>query len=151
MPLKDTSITAEFQGLELDVEALRRDGTWHEQGTSSRMYGFPRSRNLWVREIEPFLRCPHASVRLFVLLRLGRGGRIKAIETAVHQCYADGTFDELLVPFFPPDRRTTREALADALTPTARAQLAWRSGDSANLVASCALPSFPCGRDRGEA
>lgn len=151
MPLKDTSITAEFQGLEPDVEALRRDGTWHEQGSSSRLYGLPRSKNLWVREIEPFVRCSHVSVRIFVLLRLDRNGRVKAVETAVHQCYTDGSFDELLVPFFPPDRRTAREALANALTETARAQLACRSGDSANLVASCALPSFPCGRDPGEA
>lgn len=103
MPLKDESLSSKFQLQRVDLEKLESDG-WHNQGSANYHYGLPRKKNLWVKRITPSHQCGHVTLWLFVFLHLSAKAVIKKVETSVHQVFNDGSYEELNVAFFPPDR-----------------------------------------------
>lgn len=126
MPIYEKSLTTEYKGLQLHAEHLTPASGWHDQGSPDHFYGFPKSKGLWVAEIEPACRCPHAPVRLFLTVRVDGQNRMRRISTAVHQVMPWGAFEELEMPLFDIDMATARTALEGALTAAARAELRWR-------------------------
>lgn len=114
MPLKDESLSRQFQLQSADLEKLASDG-WHDQGSANYHYGLPRRKNLWVKRITPSHQCGHVTIWLFVFLYLDKKAAIKRVETSVHQVFTDGSYEELNVEFFPPDRETAAEEIKSIL------------------------------------
>lgn len=114
MPLKDDDLTNSFNLQAIDLEKLASGG-WHDQGSANYHYGLPRKKNLWVKRITPSHQCGHVTIWLFVFLHLSAKAVIRKVETSVHQVFNDGSYEELRVEFFPPDRETAAEEIRSIL------------------------------------
>lgn len=114
MPSKDEDLTNRFRLQKADLEMLKSD-SWFDQGSPNYHYGLPRKKNLWVKRITPSHQCGHVTIWLFVFLYLDNKAGIKKVETSVHQVFNDGSYEELNVPFFPPDRETAAEEIRGIL------------------------------------
>src|SRR5512137_2980074 len=110
MPEKNASLTDEVKGLQLDVEGMRGAG-WYQQSSDRYHYGLPRAKGLWVFEVEPFEQCGHHPVKLFLFVKAGAKGKVSGVETMVCQCFLDGSYNELGVPFNPFDLLSAEKAI----------------------------------------
>lgn len=114
MPITDEELCNDYCHQEVNREKLASDG-WHDQGAENYHYGLPRKKNLWVKRITPSHQCGHITIWLFVYLHLSAKAVIKKVETSVHQVFNDGSYEELDVEFFPPDRETAAGEIKDIL------------------------------------
>lgn len=114
MPVADDELTGMFNLKVVDLEKLESDD-WHDQGSANYHYGLPRKKNLWVKRITPSHQCGHITIWLFVFLYLSAKAVIKKVETSVHQVFNDGSYEELEVELFPPDRETAASEIKQVL------------------------------------
>ena len=114
MPTQDDNLSKYFQLQQTDLEMLKSNG-WHNQGSANYHYALPRKKNLWVKRITPSQQCGHVTIWLFVFLHLNAKAVIKKVETSVHQVFNDGSYEELDVEFFPPDKETATEEIKHVL------------------------------------
>lgn len=100
MPQKDKHLTDIFKGRVIKQQEMEAND-WYDQGSSNYHYGLPRKKNYWVKRLFPTTPCCH-TVFLFILMTLDENV-IKSIDTAVHQAFNDGSYEDLRVPFFEHD------------------------------------------------
>jgi len=115
MPLKETQLIEKFGKHKVSKSRLN-ENEWYDQGSDNYHFGLPIKKNLWVRRIIQSHRCSNHTIWLFLLLHVDKICKIKKIETAVHQVYNDGSYDELGVPFFGEDLENAKTEIQKVIT-----------------------------------
>jgi len=113
MPVIDKKLSNHFSGKDVVPDKLCESG-WYDQGSENYHFGMPRKSGLWLKHFLPAEESCH-TVWLFLLLEMDRNNQIMQIQTAIHHVFNDGSFEELSLPLFPPDREIAISELSKVI------------------------------------
>lgn len=138
MPVTDSFLSGMFLGATVDKDKFRAAG-WICQGEPNFQFGFPKKKTIWLKRFEPADGgCCHRTIWIFVLVTLGRGGVIKAIDTATCEVHNDGSFREMGLPLIYPTTEVVGDEIKGLLSTDAQKVVASKTSGLGEVPLSVA-------------